>query len=313
MADNFLDDAPHLVERPQTYEDLWNRPDFRAPLDHKAFALKRVLTDYEFPKDAPCGLKSCRQPHQRGYLVLTDGGGETNIGNKCGRTHFGNEVFSSARADWVRRRDRDALVQRAKQIQAAAPAMLAGIQDLTFRPFGAKWAVRVKKVLESVIGVGLVDSLRVASIRGDLAVTRPRRRTEEEIEDAMAANRGLSRERATYVDEVAGQLLPMPWLDFDFQDRLMVRLSGPLKAFQVLDPEALASPKLKADVKRFEDYEQVLREAGDAAADALRFLARENLHLVAEWIPKHFTGAGNALRDWIDTKEYAGLLSGAPK
>ena len=67
MSDPFRDDATNLVKRPQTYEELQTRPDFRAPLDHKAFALRRVLTDYHFPKDVPCGLKSCRQPHQHGY------------------------------------------------------------------------------------------------------------------------------------------------------------------------------------------------------------------------------------------------------
>ena len=313
MSDAFLDPATDLVERPQTYEELRARPDFRAPLDHKAFALKRVLTDYHFPKDAPCGLKSCRQPHQHGYLVLTDGGGETNIGNRCGKTHFGDEVFSSARADWVRRRDRDDLVKRAKQLQSIAPDIENAINDLTFKPYGAKWTVRVKKVLESVIGVGLVDSLRVSSIRGELAVTKPRRRSDEEIEDVLAANRGMTRERATFVDEVIGQMLPMPWLDFDFHEKLMVRLCGPLKSFRQLLPEALASPKLKVEVKRFEGHEQVLHEGGEAVASALRFLTDDNLRLVAEWIPKHFTGVAAGLRSWIGSKEHAALLSGAPK
>jgi hypothetical protein len=185
--------------------------------------------------------------------------------------------------------------------------------DLTFRPYGAKWALRVKRVLESVIGAGLVDSLRVSGIRGQLTVTTPRRRTDEEIEDVLAANRGMTRERATYADEVMGHMLPMPWLEFDFHEKLMVSLSGPLKAFRQLVPEALASPKLKAEVKRFEGHEQVLHEGGEAVAAALRFLAEDNLRLVAEWIPKHFTGVAAKLRSWIGSKEHAELLSGAPK
>lgn len=313
MSDALLDDAPHLVERPQSYEDLRNRPDFQAPLDHKAFALKSVLTDYHFPKDAPCGLKSCRQPHQHGYLVLTDGGGETNIGNRCGKTHFGAEVFSSARADWVRRRDRDELVKRAKHLQSIAPDIEKAINDLTFSPFGGKWAVKVKTTMESVIGAGLVDSLRVASIRGDLAVIKSRRRSDEEIDDVVALNPGMTREKAAHEDVVIGQLMPMPWLQFDFRERLMVGLVGPLKSFRQLDADGLASPKLKAEVKRFDGHELILQQATEAAAAALRFLSGDNLRLVADWIPKHFTGVAGGLRSWIGGKEHAALLGGSPK
>lgn len=307
------DIADGLVQRPQSFDELRERPDFHAPLDHKAFALKRVLTDYHFPKEIPCGLKSCRQPHMHGYLVLTDGGGETNIGQRCGKTHFGEEVFSSARADYVRRREREELVARAKHLQSIAPVIEAAIRELAFRQYGAKWVLRVKKAMEDAIGAGLVDSLRVASLRGDLVVARSRRRTDEEIDDLVASNRGLSRERAMYAEELIGELVPMPWIGYDFQTKLMVNLLGPLKPFAALDAASLASPKLKAAIKPFENYERELEDAGESAASAMRFLAEDNLRLVAEWIPKHITGAAGALRAWIGGKEHRELLHGAPK
>jgi hypothetical protein len=49
-----------LVQRPQSYEEIEQRPDFSAPLDHKVHALRQVLSDYHFAKEIPCGLKSCR-------------------------------------------------------------------------------------------------------------------------------------------------------------------------------------------------------------------------------------------------------------
>ena len=277
MSDNALDAAANLVERPRCYEDLLNRAEFRDRLDHNAFALKHVLTDYHFAKKVPCGLKSCRQPHLHGYLVLTEGGGETNIGQDCGKTHFGDEVFSTARAAYLRRRERDDLIRRMEHLQSIAPDIEKTINDLTFKPYGGKWAVKVKTTMDSVIGTSLVDSLRVASIRGDLAVTRSRRRSEEEIDDLVALNRGMSREQAGHEDVLVGQLTPMPWLDFDFRERLMVNLLGPLDSFRQLVPEVLASPNLKAEVRRFDGYEEVLQEAREAAASVVRFLSEDKI------------------------------------
>lgn len=305
--------AEGLVQRPQSYDELKARPDFREPLDHHAFALKSVLADYHFAAEVPCGLKRCRQPHKHGYLVLTDGGHETNIGQRCGKTHFGDEVFNSARADYIRRREREDLVARARQLQALAPDIDAAVKDVAFRDFGAKWALRVKEALKAVIGADLVDSLRVASVRGELQVTSSRRRSDEEIADFLAVNRGAPRERAIYEDVVVGHLFPMPWLDFDFHEKLMVNLAGPLKSFAQFVPESLPSPRLKAEVKRFDGYEKALEDAAEAAASALRFLAEDNLQLVAQWFPSHHRGAAASLRDWIAGKEHRALLHGSPK
>lgn len=305
--------AGDLVQRPQSFDEVLEREHFEAPLDHRTHALRQILTDYDFSKEVPCGLKSCRQPHRHGYLVLTDDGKETNIGRHCGKTHFGEEVFSTARAEYVRRREREELVARAKQLQSVAGEIDAAIRDLTYRDFGAKWAMRVTAVLQGVIGADLVDSLRSSTVRGELAVIEARRRSDEEIEDFMAVNRGVARDRATYADEIVGQLQPALWLDFDFREKLMVNLLGPLKTFRELVPEDLPSPKLKADVKRFEGYENSLRQAADCATSALRFLADDNLQLVAQWIPNHVKGAAASLRAWIGGKEHRSLLRGAPK
>lgn len=125
--------------------------------------------------------------------------------------------------------------------------------------------------------------------------------------------RGLSRERATYEDQVIGRLLPATWLGFDFRQRLVVDLQGPLGSFRTMTVLDMPSPRLKAEVKRFDGYEKTLESAAEAAASALRFLNAENLAMVALWIPSHVKGASAALREWVDGKEYRSLLQGAPK
>jgi hypothetical protein len=313
MSTPVMELPSELVKRPQSIDELRARENFEAPLDHIAHALRQVLTDYDFPKEVPCGLKSCRQPHLHGYLVRTDGGKETNIGRQCGKTHFGEAVFSSARAEYVRRREREELIAKAKHLQSIAPEIEAAIRDLTDRDFGAKWARRATTALQSVIGESLVDGLRTSTIRNELSVIKPRRRSDEEIDNIMVTNRGMTRDRAMYEDEVIGQLKPASWLGFDFREKLMVNLFGPLKVFCELVPEELPSPKLKADVRRFDGYERSLRQASDCAASALRFLSDDNLQLVVLWIPDHMKGAAASLRGWIGGNDHRSLLQGAAK
>lgn len=313
MADVLFAAATELIKRPQSFEEITARPNYTAPLDHTEHALREVLTDYHFGKEVPCGLKSCRQPHMRGFLVLTVDGAETNIGRRCGKTHFGDEVFSRARSEYTRRREREELVARAGQIQASIPEIERRVNELVQRSFGAKWAMRVTLSLQGVIGSGLVESLRTSTLRDELAVTTSRQRTEEEIEDFLAANRGVSRDRATYEDQAIGRLVPATWLNFDFRERLIVNLLGPIKAFKEMQPAQMASPKLKSEVKRFENVERTLDDAANAATSALRFLARDNLELLARWIPAHLKGSAAALRSWVDSNDFRSLLKGAPK
>lgn len=79
------------IEKPS---DFAKRPAYRETLDFSPAAgrkLKRVLAEYRFPNnnDVPCGISSCRTMHRSGFLVETDDGLETNIGNRCGQKHLG--------------------------------------------------------------------------------------------------------------------------------------------------------------------------------------------------------------------------------
>lgn len=56
------------------------------PLEHE---LKSILGRYVFQEKVPCGLSNCKTPHNRGYIVVTKDGRETNIGKDCGKNYFG--------------------------------------------------------------------------------------------------------------------------------------------------------------------------------------------------------------------------------
>ena len=57
--------------------------------------LMRILGTYTLNPKVKCGISQCGQIHHSGYLVLLSNGSETNIGNTCGKNHFGTDFANS--------------------------------------------------------------------------------------------------------------------------------------------------------------------------------------------------------------------------
>lgn len=75
-----------------SWSDLENREKYKFDIDPSKTRLEEIVAYYDLQNDEiHCGLTNCHQPHHIGYLVKTSDGHETNIGNYCGRKHFGTE------------------------------------------------------------------------------------------------------------------------------------------------------------------------------------------------------------------------------
>lgn len=73
----------------ESWSTITSRPNYVDKIikgDHK---LEEIIGYYQFKEKLHCGLKGCNQPHQKGFLVRTDKGIETHIGNVCGGGEFG--------------------------------------------------------------------------------------------------------------------------------------------------------------------------------------------------------------------------------
>lgn len=91
------------------FEEIASRPKWQDGLDALRHKPMRIIGDYSFAKskEIKCGLRNCRRPHMNGYVIETDDGIETHIGNRCGKTHFDitwgelHAVYRRAREDRV--------------------------------------------------------------------------------------------------------------------------------------------------------------------------------------------------------------------
>lgn len=73
------------------WADIAERPAFAGELPLEGLVLKDVIAKYNLQESPPCGLSNCRTKHQKGFLFVTKGGFEINIGHVCGKKHFGLE------------------------------------------------------------------------------------------------------------------------------------------------------------------------------------------------------------------------------
>lgn len=87
---NTLNINKSLVEA-EGWDQIESRPGFVRDLDPAQHKLSSVIGRYALKDEVRCGLSNCRQPHSKGYIVVTADGCETNIGKDCGKRYFGVE------------------------------------------------------------------------------------------------------------------------------------------------------------------------------------------------------------------------------
>jgi hypothetical protein len=98
--------------RVDTWDAIMERAGFTDDLDPKQHELKAIIGRYAFRDKLRCGLSSCHTPHNRGYIVVTKSGLETNIGKDCGKTHFGvdfNDMSRQFERDVTEKENRETL------------------------------------------------------------------------------------------------------------------------------------------------------------------------------------------------------------
>ena len=73
----------------ESWEDLITTPGYVSEFDPQKIKLSKILGKYALADLKPCGIKSYRQLHSRGFIVEgKDASGEIiigNIGNICGK------------------------------------------------------------------------------------------------------------------------------------------------------------------------------------------------------------------------------------
>lgn len=271
-----LDDFSLLVDL-KGPADLTCRPAYRSPLDATDSKLAEVLAPYDFAEPYPCGLASCRQPHQHGFLVVTVDKVETNVGKVCGRRIFGKDftIKANRQADRARRkRQLDTL----QGVLERKEELLGRISELYDRKTGTRWAnAELRELRERSLFLCASKKLYAMATRGETEVIDVREATKEEKEQHRAFNPGAKPLR--YVNEPVGHLQGLKFLVTNPHDAATA-LKDKLYELTNIDMKALPTRKLREWVDWASGIEREFDDIEDTLANALRFFSAENIGLL---------------------------------
>lgn len=271
-----LDDFSLLVDL-KGPADLTCRPAYRSPLDATDSKLAEVLAPYDFAEPYPCGLASCRQPHQHGFLVVTVDKVETNVGKDCGRRIFGKDFTIKANIQ-VARASRKRRLDTLQGVLDRKEELLGRISELYDRKTGTRWAnAELRSLKEHPLLHFPSNKLYAMATRGETEVIDVREATKEEKEEYQAFN--PSAKPLRYVNEPVGHLQGLKFLAANPHDAATA-LKDKLYELAIVDVKALSAKKLQDWVNWADGIEREFNDIEDSLANALRFFSAENIGLL---------------------------------
>jgi hypothetical protein len=270
-----LDDFSLLVSI-KTPEDLLQRPLYHPLLNPQESKLAEVLAPYHFDRPHPCGISSCRTPHQSGYLVITEDQKETNIGQICGKKIFGDDFVIKANLQNQRARLKHQL-DTLQEVRDRTPELMARIASMLTRDLGAKWAEMTLKAFREAVGQAVFRQLRDKALRGETSVEKVRPATADERELHRQSN--PTGRPLQFVSEKIGDLAGLEFLNA-YPTTILTSLKDKLFELGALDGKTLAAGPRKAWVDWAGSIEITFDGVETNLTDAARFFSQRNFQLL---------------------------------
>ncbi|UIF85830.1 hypothetical protein [Cupriavidus sp. UYPR2.512] len=275
--------------RIDSWEQVLERPGFNDNLNPAQHELRAIIGRYVFKDKILCGLSSCHTPHNRGYLVVTKDGLETNLGKDCGRNHFGvdfNDMSRQFERDMTEKENRETLWS----FHFKLDELFQAIEDLRRGDRGADWVHKKSRpLLELNKGCPQDVVRRVAELlkTGGNTIFTQRKATAKEIE-LEEERTGRRLPRPHYVDEPIGRVNYLDALrpENDLREILVLDLDAKGKEFAELNVDTMTHEQLVRWVKWVGTVEGKLERARDAIETGRHLLGEANLACLAEIIAK---------------------------
>lgn len=288
-------------EKVDSWDDILSIPGFTEKLDPKKYELKEIIGRYIFKEKISCGLSTCRQPHSKGYLVTTKSGQVTNIGNMCGKTHFGIEfqelsrIFDRAITE---HNNREAIASFLFRLESN----LDLLETLRKNNKGADWVYKTSRALfqrgrgvPDTVVVKISDMVR----RRNGVITMPRIASESEIKDLEIIQRRTI-ERPYYIEEEKGNLkgIEVLYEENDLREIIAKDLESNLKNISDINIDGASYKDLQFWAKWCGEFDNKIENIEKIIGYGKVFLSAENLKQLLI-----------AIEDKDDLKEFKNWLS----
>lgn len=267
-------------ERIEQWLEITGRPAFKAQISKSEHKLSEIIGYYRFKDKIHCGLKGCNQPHQMGYVVRTDDGIETNIGNICGADEFGVQFkeLTEQFDQFMKLENNKMIVSEAQQNCEVWSELLE-----TFR----------KNKPSIDFCVSNIDKIQNANYSGRLAATEIRLLAKSQSGDVtlsevetekwarailFSTNKHMRESGEATTEYLMGKvsfthvLLP----ENNLRDRF-VAISEDIKLIRQIDLSSASSPAIKDVALRAGTLEERIKQLKALKHDAGKFLTKKNL------------------------------------
>ncbi len=225
--------------RVKDWSDITEMAGFTSTLNPSEHVLTSVVAKYEMPTKVPCGLSNCRTPHFKGYVVVTKSGYVTNIGNHCGKKHFGLEFSAIAKTYEQGLREYEAR-DTIKEFKGRMSKEKERVSELRTSKGGIDEIYNKTRVLLTY-GKGmpdeLIDELKKMVKARNPKIAVDRRLTEEEIKDLEA---------------IQSKRLPRPY----YAEEKLGDLAGLSALYKENDPRELVVHDIEMGFKLLADFEE---------------------------------------------------------
>lgn len=266
--------------RVEEWAEIEARPGFLKDLNPSRHRLSAIIGRYVFKDRIRCGLTSCHTPHQKGYIVATADGHETNIGKDCGKTHFGVDFETLSR-----KFDRDVAAMEYRERLWSFTFRLeeteTAIDNLRHADRGADWVFKnARPLIGAARGVPEEVVKRISGMvktRVDTLVV-VRQATEKEVEELEVMG-GTALDRPHYIDEPIAQIggLRALYPENDLRALLVLDLEEGIDAFRKETIDDLPFEKLKRWANWANSVDNKLERAAEIIVDGQRLLTAKNL------------------------------------
>lgn len=264
------------------WDEVFERPGFKQNIDKGKINLKHIIGSYE---KEPCGLKDCRTPHKRGYLVVCEGGIETNIGNKCGKREFGVD-FTNMEKKFKRDINaiafREAIQTAIFQVENFRAEIAKILKNGGNKAFGS---MRDLATTNNIFSAPIRLGLKKRALKKDVNIVLKREATKEEVEDIEAIERrkiDYSKDNPVYIEIGSERIIGLSaFVDYAKIKSVLVQdVPVMLSQLEMLEPDKLNYSELQRWNKLINQLDRQFREVREIIEDCQRFVRTDNIQII---------------------------------
>jgi hypothetical protein len=272
--------AERGLVRVEEWSTLTGRIGFKASLDPGQHELDSIIGRYAEAEKVKCGLSNCRTLHNRGYIVVTKTGFETNIGHACGKKYFGVDFETMSRQlDQIieEKERREALWSFSFRIDDLAQK----VKDLRREDHGADWVVKKSQPLVTMGKACPAAIVRYVSnmLKGGTDAVQVSREATKQETEREEERLGHPVQGKYYVNESVGTISGLQALaeENDLRKMLVLNVEEGLADFRKVKVDELTFEQLKFWSKWANSVDDTLERAERAIGIGRNLLVRENL------------------------------------